>query len=557
MQAAPGHLRPYLRALWGRSTTVATLPAAAARSVLDADTLRVPLDVARDRRLALAAAAHAGAHRAHGGPPFERGALKPVQQALVGLLEDARVEWLAARELPGLRRLWLGFHSAGPDSGNGFETLLQRLARSLLDPAYVDPHPWVRKGRAMFFADADGRALALPDATALRRAASLLGNDIGQMRLQFNARLYLVEPGYRDDNRHLWIDEAEDAELRAPRQEQAADGEPHRPDSPEPSQDEASVRYPEWDRLIARHRRRWARVVERTAAEATDSPAAGGLQAELGRQASLARRLTARLVARRVAPASGARERVFEGDEFDPAALVDAQVARRMRRVPDSRVYMRQSCADAPIAFAILLDASASTARPAGTGHGDASVLEVARVAALLCAAAVEAAGHRCEVSAFRSCGRDEVEVLRIKASGERAGAPVVVARAAGLDSRWSTRTGAAVRHMAAALARRPAGQRRLILLTDGEPWDIDVHDPRYLTDDLRMAVREAAGAGVGVACLDFGAAAAERATSGLDPEPARADSPRRAFAPGAWREVRRLDMLPAAFAALVENGVQ
>ena len=32
----------------------------------------------------------------------------------------------------------------------------------------------------------------------------LLGNDLGQMRVQFNAKTYVVEPLYRDDGLGLW-----------------------------------------------------------------------------------------------------------------------------------------------------------------------------------------------------------------------------------------------------------------------------------------------------------------------------------------------------------------
>ncbi|MEX1168000.1 MAG: hypothetical protein WEK74_14255, partial [Hydrogenophaga sp.] len=58
-----------------------------------------------------ASVAHAAAHRRFGGPLQPRRGLKPVQQALLGVLEDARVEWLACAELPGLRAWWLPSHS--------------------------------------------------------------------------------------------------------------------------------------------------------------------------------------------------------------------------------------------------------------------------------------------------------------------------------------------------------------------------------------------------------------------------------------------------------------
>src|SRR3546814_14587311 len=37
-----------------------------------------------------------------------------------------------------------------------------------------------------------------------RSIGGLLGNDLGQMRVQFNPRTYVVEPAYRDDNLGLW-----------------------------------------------------------------------------------------------------------------------------------------------------------------------------------------------------------------------------------------------------------------------------------------------------------------------------------------------------------------
>ncbi|RZL86227.1 MAG: hypothetical protein EOP76_20590 [Variovorax sp.] len=107
-----------------------------------------------------AAAAHAAAHIVFSRRVFVREGTAPVTQALLGLLEDARVEALACRELPGLRRLWAPLHTAAPADGDDFETLMLRLARGLIDPAYDDPHPWVRKGRARFYLDGGGEVLA-------------------------------------------------------------------------------------------------------------------------------------------------------------------------------------------------------------------------------------------------------------------------------------------------------------------------------------------------------------------------------------------------------------
>ena len=69
-----------------------------------------------------------------------------------------------------------------------------------------------------------------------------------------------------------------------------------------------------------------------------------------------------------------------------------------------------------------------------------------------------------------------------------------------------STRLGTALRHATRLLAASP-GPRRLLLITDGKPQDIDVHDPRYLPEDARHAVRGAQWHGVRAQCLSLDAA--------------------------------------------------
>lgn len=81
-----------------------------------------------------------------------------------------------------------------------------------------------------------------------------------------------------------------------------------------------------------------------------------------------------------------------------------------------------------------------------------------------------------------------------------------LAARLQALRSGGSTRLGAALRHATARLAAQRGRGRDVpgwvLLLSDGEPHDIDVHDPRYLVDDARHAVREGQRRGVRMACL-------------------------------------------------------
>jgi nitric oxide reductase NorD protein len=116
------------------------------------------------------------------------------------LVEDARVEQLAIGRFPGLRRFWLPFHLAEASGVVTAPALMARLSRALLDPSYFDPHGWVNKGRDLFFAE----RVRWTDPAISRSIGGLLGNDLGQMRVQFNPRTYVVEPAYRDDHQGLW-----------------------------------------------------------------------------------------------------------------------------------------------------------------------------------------------------------------------------------------------------------------------------------------------------------------------------------------------------------------
>lgn len=525
---ADGTLRRVAQALWGHPLRVATLTGAVdadARPVLQAHlaaewVLYLPpgsLQTAGpDGPLALAS--HAAAHRRFSGEPQARAGLKPVQQALLGALEDARVEWLAMQELPGLRAVWWPFHAGlAATRGATFEDLLARLSASLLDPAHQDPHPWLARVRGLFF-EADGRTLALRTPAAVRQAASVLGNDIGQMRLPFNPRTYRVHARYRDDNSHLWLPDAslppsstpleggEGGEGRAPPDEPAAD-----PALPASSGSRVSMGedressiaseqpdavYPEWDHRIARYRPDWCHVY-------TSEPArAAAAVADIAQLTVVARRLALglRLLQGRPERASG---RTASGDDLHPVALVEGHVDLRSCRTPDHRVYQRLWRPRHPLAVLMLVDASASTARP-GDASLDGAVLARMQQSAVAAAWALQLLGHRTALWAFSSQGRHRIDMPCLKAWD----APLDAARIPHLHSAGSTRLGTALRHalsLSAADARRHPGWRRVIVLvTDGELHDVDVHDPAYLPADLRRAGQEAAAMGVAVRSLVF-----------------------------------------------------
>ena len=75
-------------------------------------------------------------------------------------------------------------------------------------------------------------------------------------------------------------------------------------------------------------------------------------------------------------------------------------------------------------------------------------------------------------------------------------------ARLAGAKGGLSTRMGAALRHAGHHLSQQAAQKRLILLITDGEPADIDERDPQYLRHDTKKAVEDLASKGVYSYCL-------------------------------------------------------
>ena len=451
-------------------------------------------------REASAAAAHAAAHLVYSPPRFDGRGLGPIARALVALLEDARVEALAMRELPGLGRFWRPLHVASPGIGDDCESLLARLARALADPGYQDPNAWVRKGKALFYLDAKLGLLALRTAAEVVHAATLLGNDIGQMRLRLNDRGYRPQPAYRDDHRWMWSAQPV-AENVAPSPAPTPTPHPGERLAAGPSSFGGAPRlatrlYPEWDRLISRTRPDWVRVVEHTEActDISAPPTGPGPASTSVRSLRAALRNAKRPRHRRLLAESG--------DSLDLPAMIDWRTSLAAGSFTGGRFYRELDRQARHSSVMVLIDQSASAAE--ASAPGTPSALRIAAHAAASIAVACESMRMCCCVSAFESRGRREVNVRLVKNFGEPADT-AFEARLVALRPQGSTRLGAALRHAVRRLSERPVGSRWLLVISDGRAHDIDVHDPAYLAADARHAVRSAQRVGVEVRCLAVG----------------------------------------------------
>jgi len=73
---------------------------------------------------------------------------------------------------------------------------------------------------------------------------------------------------------------------------------------------------------------------------------------------------------------------------------------------------------------------------------------------------------------------------------------PEIDTRIAALKPDHYTRLGAAIRHASVELARQARKRRLLLVITDGNPNDLDHYEGRHGIEDSHMAIREARRAG-------------------------------------------------------------
>jgi nitric oxide reductase activation protein len=256
------------------------------------------------------------------------------------------------------------------------------------------------------------------------------------------------------------------------------------------------LRYPEFDRLIGRLRHGWCSVSQQAASDhqsgdrQIDSPAAAqALTIDL-----------IRILRQSRAHQSKATRIAHEGDAFDLDAVVRSRVARRLRRASDAPVFRRTVAQPREGHLMVIIDQSASSS--AAWAGSTTSLLQAACAITASLAQALQTCGVQVAIAGFSSNGRHAVALRGVKAFDE----PLddrVVARLAGLRSQHSTRLGTAIRHATRAVVdARGRGSRQVMIVSDGLPWDVDVHDPHYLESDAHDAVLRARRQGVVVSCL-------------------------------------------------------
>jgi hypothetical protein len=573
-------LNLYVRALWGRDfymrpTSGDYETRAGYKPFIDQRVIHLP-DAFDDyagiagKDLYRAASTHAAAHLVYTRRPLSAEALTPVQMFIVGIFEDARIESLAIRDFPGLKQLWLAFHERIAEVScptNPLVGLLERTARALLDEQYRDEDPIVREAAVMF---RDRLARSPEDIQISWELGLEFFNKLGDRGALPSLRvLESMAIPYRDDNRYVWsFDEAawesaeyvpashrqtrrqvnvmemanevdcelagDDAqEIWTLSSEYFRDGDPegvsmNQLEGKEPVSE--PHRYPEWDYQVQLHRPDWVTVLERRQRKGDPSL----IDATLKEYRPVASRLKHIIDA--LQPQGVMRQRRQEdGDEIDLNAAIRAMTDIRMGQMPDTRINMRYIRKTRDLAVLLLLDLSESTNE---TMIGsDRPVLQLAREATALVSWAMDGIGDPFAIHGFSSDGRHDVQYVRFKDFDQEYN-DEVKARLAGMQGALSTRMGAALRHAAGFLQRVPQQKKLLLLVSDGEPADIDVRDPQYLRQDTKKAVEELATRGIITFCLT------------LDPE--ADDYVGRIFGPQRFTVVDHVQKLPERLPTLL-----
>ncbi len=572
----------YLRALWGRDFFLRPTGADFAdfRPYIEHRILHLPdaLDDCGDipgLELYRATAAHMASHMIYSSEPISAEGLSPAQMFFIGLVEDARVEYKAINEFPGLKKLWLSLMNVPSEEKveHPTMTVLEHFSKMLLDITQSSDDNELNVIAEKFHNE-------IEENQDNNNFCWHLGLDIFNL---FSTRkevpslriLERINIPYRDDNRYVWEFEEFDmdaefeyvpASQRQVRKQVSViemanevDCELAGDDAQEiwtcstnmrPYEDDLTdeqisfndmwgkepvsdpFHYQEWDYQIQLHRPDWTTVYERRQPRGPVED----IQAILDEYKPVAHRI--KQIIDLLTPEGVQRVRNMEdGDEVDINAAIDAMIAIRMGEQPNTRITMRNVLNTRDLSVVLLLDLSESTNE---TMNGsEKTVLQLTREAATLVGTAIEGIGDPFAIHGFASDGRHDVQYYRFKDFNQHFD-DEAKSRLAGMRGGLSTRMGGALRHAGQHLLKQQEKRKLVLLITDGEPADIDERDPQHLRHDTKKAVEELYSSGVLTYCLT------------LDPN--ADDYVKRIFGENNYTIIDNVDRLPEKLPTLFAN---
>jgi len=417
----------------------------------------------------------------------------PFQRIAIERLEDCRVDYLTMQRYPGLTKLFLQLHpEPEEDACNSEQESCIRHRLTMLSWACLNPNHQYKNEEIIKAAQRFYKAMAEGE-SSLKEMASIAVLFIARTRLQSDQKpkMYFkdTEIDYHDDNRHLWIyieegdDEEQFEQAKRKQQEDEVDRLPPR-------------HYPEWDYNAKSYRPDWVSLYE--SLHPSTSPAK--IESLLSKHAALAKRLKQMLEL--LKPQNFVRVRYQEdGSELDLDVAIRSLIDFKGGATPDPRINMSHKHDGRDIAVTLLLDLSASLSEiPEGCNQ---TILELSQEAVALLSIAIDGLGDPFAIAGFSSNTRHEVRYQHIKGFNEKWD-DEVKSRLSAMEAGYSTRMGAAVRHAGHYLEHQKTDKKLLLILTDGEPSDIDMDDERSLIEDTAQAVKELDQKGIYTYCISL-----------------------------------------------------
>ena len=421
--------------------------------------------------------------------------LSPHQRLFVEVFEDARVEYLCTKQYPGLKSIWLelipkiGESVCNEETQSCIRHRASMLSRALIDENHnyknVEILKFVNKFQELMntgkSTTEDSLSLGLDYLANTRHASDSLAD------IFFTD----TEISYRDDNRVMWIFIEDDDE---------GDDIFHKKfEDKENQQLEVVIPphyYDEWDYKYASYKPDWAAVYERLHSHSD----ATFIDQLLDKNRDLAKQL--KRILDLLKPQNKKRLRFQEeGSELDLDIALRSVIELKNGSQPDTRINTDFEHDSRSVSVLLLLDLSESLNDIVESTNQ--TILELSQEAVSLLAWSVEQLGDNFAIAGFNSNTREQVMYYHIKGFSEHWD-DTVKARLANLKAEYSTRMGAAIRHGTHYLNLQKSDKKLMLILTDGEPSDIDVNDSEMLIKDTHKAVQECQQKGMYPYCISL-----------------------------------------------------
>jgi len=525
-------LKIYTRAVWGMDVNIKEIPisntkSSIRRTAFSNNFIRVPSSYPGftgqlGEEVFRAAIMHAAAHMKFTHKRFEIGKLKPIQVAIISVIEDARVELLSIEEFPGLKELWIPYHMATGESKNlnkaygplTSRTLFSRLSRVLVDENYIDGNGWITRAKDMFFKNKS----RWRDQALSRELGNLLGNDIGQMRIQFNPKDYLPDPIYRDENSGIWNfdnentkdfeefqtgiesyqiekKETDDAEKNFENSKVIEPLAKIAPDKVSQSEEAEIISLqPEFDYKSGRENYNWCKIKRYNFNNKSNYYLNNYLFENSKTVSNIKNLIESSKISEPVK-----LKKQQDGEELDLDSCIESVIEIKRGSTPSNNIYKKTKREGRDLLVSILVDISESTNDFIKNTNKTifSSIIEATGILS----EAISKTGDDFSLSTFCSNKREDVRYWKIKDFKDKLNQNHIN-KLESMKPGFSTRLGAAVRQAGDELVSKTNYRKLLLIISDGEPSDIDVEDNEYLIEDAKYAVSRLAYNGVDVFCV-------------------------------------------------------